>query len=175
LRCDDDFASCGLGGGAELQQVVFLQRNARFRGAEFATQLDLTQLGELTFGIDGQYDFVDARFADGSFVPRIPPHRLGSGAYLRNAAWFARIGVLHAFAQNNLAPNETPTASYNLLTTELTYTLKTAPNMFNLKEARFGIVGTNLLDDEVRNHVSFRKDEVLLPGRSVRFFASAKF
>ncbi len=44
-----------------------------------------------------------------------------------------------------------------------------------MKEARFGIVGTNLLDDEVRNHVSFRKDEVLLPGRSVRLFASAKF
>jgi iron complex outermembrane receptor protein len=175
LLCDDEFDSCGLGGGTELRQVVFAQRDARFRGAELATQIDLTQVGELTFGIDGQYDFVDARFTGGTFVPRIPPHRLGGGAYLRNAEWFARVGVLHAFAQNNLALNETPTASYNLLRAELTYTLRTAPNMFNVKEARFGIVGTNLLDDDVRNHVSFRKDEVLLPGRSVRLFASAKF
>ena len=175
LRCDDDFASCGLGGGTELRQVAFAQRDARFWGAELATQLDLTQVGDLTLGIDGQYDFVDARFTDGSFVPRIPPHRLGGGAYLRNVAWFARVGVLHAFAQNNLALNETPTAGYTLLKAELTDTLKTAPNMFNVKEARFGIVGTNLLDDDVRNHVSFRKDEVLLPGRSVRLFASARF
>ncbi len=109
-RCDDDFASCGLGGGTELRQVIFAQRDARFWGAELATQVDLTQIGELTFGIDGQYDFVDARFIGGGFVPRIPPHRLGGGAYLRNSAWFARVGVLHAFAQNDLALNETPTA-----------------------------------------------------------------
>jgi iron complex outermembrane recepter protein len=175
LFCDDDFESCGTGGGTELRQVVFAQRDARFWGAELATQVDLTQLGEFTFGVDGQYDFVDARFTDGSFVPRIPPHRLGGGAYLKSTEWFARVGLLHAFAQNNLALNETPTAGYNLLKAELIYTLKVAPNLFNVKEARFGVVGTNLLDDDVRNHVSFRKDEVLLPGRSVRFFASAKF
>ena len=81
LLCDDDFESCGTGGGTELQQVVFRQRDARFWGAELATQVDLTQIGEFTFGVDGQYDFVDARFTDGSFVPRIPPHRLGGGAY----------------------------------------------------------------------------------------------
>ena len=34
--------------------------------------------------------------------------------------------------------------------------------------------GDNLLDDDVRNHVSFKKDEVLLPGRSVRLFGSIK-
>jgi iron complex outermembrane receptor protein len=155
--------------------VIFAQRDARFWGAELATQVDLTQVGALTFGVDGQYDFVDARFTDGSFVPRIPPHRLGGGVYLKNAEWFARVGLLHAFAQNDLALNETPTAGYNLLKAELTYTLRLAANQFNVKEARFGVVGTNLLDDDVRNHVSFRKDEVLLPGRSVRFFASAKF
>ena len=175
MLCDDDFESCGTGGGTELRQVVFRQRDARFWGAELATQVDLTQIGEFTFGVDGQYDFVDARFTDGSFVPRIPPHRLGGGAYLKSMEWFARVGLLHAFAQNNVALNETPTAGYNLLRAELTYTLKVAPNQFNVKEARFGVVGTNLLDDDVRNSVSFRKDEVLLPGRSVRFFASAKF
>lgn len=175
LLCDDSFESCGLGGGTELRQVVFAQRDARFWGAELATQVDLTQIGDFTFGIDGQYDFVDARFTDGSYVPRIPPHRLGGGAYLKSLEWFARVGLLHAFAQDNLALNETPTAGYNLLKAELTYTLKLAQNQFHVKEARFGVVGTNLLDDDVRNHVSFRKDEVLLPGRSVRFFASATF
>ena len=175
LRCDDDFESCGSGGGDELRQVVYAQRNARFWGAELATQLDLTKIGELTLGVDGQYDFVDARFSDGSFVPRIPPHRLGGGVYLKNSAWYARVGLLHAFAQNNLALNETPTKGYNLLKAELAYTMKAPPNTLGIKETRLGIVGTNLLNDEVRNHVSFRKDEVLLPGRSVRLFASTTF
>ena len=31
-----------------------------------------------------------------------------------------------------------------------------------------GLKGENLLDDDVRNHVSFKKDEVLQPGRTIR-------
>jgi len=38
-----------------------------------------------------------------------------------------------------------------------------------------GIYGQNLLNDDMRNSVSFLKDEVLMPGRSVRAFASVKF
>ena len=41
-------------------------------------------------------------------------------------------------------------------------------------EWTIGVRGDNLLDDDVRNHVSFKKDEVLLPGRSVRLFGSIK-
>lgn len=41
-------------------------------------------------------------------------------------------------------------------------------------EWTLGIKGENLLDDEVRNHASFKKDEVLLPGASVRVFGSIK-
>jgi hypothetical protein len=37
------------------------------------------------------------------------------------------------------------------------------------------LVGDNLLDDDIRNSVSFTKDQVLLPGRGVRFFANIKF
>ena len=38
-----------------------------------------------------------------------------------------------------------------------------------------GIIGNNLLNDDIRNSVSFRKDEVLLPGRNVKFFANVRF
>lgn len=174
LTCDDEFDSCGTGGGTELTQVLYSQRDATFKGVEIATQLDVAPLGGGTLGVDGQYDFVDARFSDGTNVPRIPPHRLGGGVYWTSAAWFARVGLLHAFAQNRVAPNETPTAGYDLLKAEISTTLKLPPGS-GVTEARFGIVGTNLLDDEVRNHSSFRKDEVLLPGRSVRLFATASF
>jgi iron complex outermembrane receptor protein len=37
-----------------------------------------------------------------------------------------------------------------------------------------GIKGVNLLDDDVRNHVSFRKDEILQPGRTIRLYGTIK-
>lgn len=38
-----------------------------------------------------------------------------------------------------------------------------------------GLKGENLLDDDVRNHVSFKKDEVLQAGRTIWLFGSIKF
>jgi iron complex outermembrane receptor protein len=38
-----------------------------------------------------------------------------------------------------------------------------------------GVVGNNLLNEKIRNAVSFTKDEVLLPGASVRAFVNLKF
>ncbi|MCC7347138.1 MAG: TonB-dependent receptor [Variibacter sp.] len=172
--CDDEFASCVAGPGGMLKQVVFDQRDARFTGAEFKAQFDLATVAAGTLGLDGQYDLVRARFADGTSVPRIPPQRLGGGLYWRDANWFARVGLLHAFAQNEIAPQETATAGYNLLTAELAYNRKFKSTDV-LKELTVGVVGTNLLDDDVRNHVSFKKDEVLQPGRGARFFATLRF
>ena len=45
----------------------------------------------------------------------------------------------------------------------------------DLAEVELSIVATNLLDEEARNHVSFTKDEVLLPGRGARFGVRGTF
>jgi iron complex outermembrane receptor protein len=172
--CGDTFDTCIAGPGEELKQVAIEQRDANFTGVELGAQLDLAQVAGGTFGIDGQYDFVHARFSDGSAVPRIPPHRLGGGMFWRDGNWFARVSLLHAFAQNEIAAEETPTAGYNLLKAELTYNHKFKPTDF-LKEITVGVVGTNLLNEDVRNNVSFKKDEVLLPGRGARFFTTVRF
>ena len=37
-----------------------------------------------------------------------------------------------------------------------------------------GLRGENLLDDDIRNSVSFKKDEVLQSGRNMRLFGSVK-
>jgi iron complex outermembrane receptor protein len=172
-RCGDDFDSCGV--EDELAQVVYDQRDATFRGVEVASQWDVAPHFTGVWGIDGQFDMVRATFSDGTHVPRVPPMRVGGGVYWRDANWFARIGLLHAFPQNDIAENETPTTGYNLLKAELSYTKKLRQTGPGLHEVTVGIVGNNLLDDDVRNHVSFKKDEVLLPGRSARVFVSAKF
>ncbi|HEX7883787.1 MAG TPA: TonB-dependent receptor [Afipia sp.] len=171
--CTDTFATCGAAG--PLIQVVYGQRDATFRGAELAAQLDVTPLGDGVFGVDGQYDIVRATFTDGTNVPRIAPMRLGGGLWWRSAEWYTRIGLLHAFAQNDLGLNETPTDGYNLLKAEVSYTHTFNRTDSGPRDLTIGLAGDNLLNERIRNHISFKKAEVLQPGLGVRLFTNVRF
>lgn len=173
IRCGDDFGSCG--SDDELQQIVYSQANATFYGAEIGAQLDLIPVGNGFAGLDAQYDFVLAQFDDGTFVPRIPPHRLGGGVFVRADGWYARVNLLHAFAHTEIAPIETVTPGFDDLRAELSYTKPLDPGLYGMSEVTLGLQGRNLLDDRIRNSASFKKDEILLPGRNVRLFLTARF
>ncbi len=173
ILCGAEFATCG--SGTEFIQTVYGQRDAIFRGGEMAWQWDVLPVATGTFGVDGQYDFVRATFTDGSNVPRMPPMRLGGGAYWRNDNWFVRMGLLHAFGQSDLGQNDTPTAGYNLLKMEVSNKQYWRDSPWGAAEITTGLVGDNLLDVDVRNSVQFHKDEILMPGRSIKFFMNAKF
>jgi iron complex outermembrane receptor protein len=58
-----------------------------------------------------------------------------------------------------------------LLNAQVAYTAK----LGKAQDVTLAIVGNNLLDSDMRNAASFKKDEVLLPGRSVRFAATLVF
>jgi iron complex outermembrane recepter protein len=175
VMCDATFESCG-DPAAELNQAVYSQRDAIFRGAEISAQYDVAKVLNGVWGIEGQFDVVRATFTDGTSVPRITPMRLGGGAFYRDGNWLARVNLIHAFPQNDIAANETPTGGYNLLKAEISYTQKLrnarlgAPQEFTL-----GIAGNNLLNETIRNHVSYTKNEVLMPGAGVRAFANVRF
>jgi len=171
--CGDDFASCTPGGtGGGLAQAVYAQRGAVFRGGEFQSQIDVAPLTGGTVGVENQFDVVRASFTNGGDVPRIPPVRIGGGFFWRDANWLARVNLLHAFAQNNIAAYETSTNGYNLLKAEVSYRLRVDPKG---REMTVGVTGDNLLNQNIRNSVSFRKNEVLMPGANVRFFANFVF
>lgn len=160
----------------DLRQAIYSQRDATFRGGEFQFQYDVLPVWNGLFGIEGQYDVVRATFEDGTNVPRIPPQRVGGGMFYRDANWFMRVNLLHAFAQNDIAViGETPTAGYNLLKAEISYKTKLDSSWFGAREMTVGLVGNNLLNENIRNHVSYTKDEVLMPGIGVRAFANLKF
>jgi iron complex outermembrane receptor protein len=173
VGCGDEFATCG--SEDELRQIVYTQQNASFYGAEIAAQLDVLPVGNGFVGLDAQYDFVRATFDDGTNVPRIPPHRVGGGVFLRADGWFARVNLLHAFAQTDVAPFETTTPGWNDLRAEISYTKALDPLLYGASEVTLGLQGRNLLDDDIRNSASFKKDEILLPGRNIRLFLTARF
>jgi len=174
-QCGEDINSCGI--EDELDQVLFAQRDATFHGVELAGQYDVAPIWNGVWGVEGQYDFVRAKFDGGGNVPRIPPHRLGGGLFYKDANWFARAGVLHAFDQDDFANEfeEVATPGYTLVSAEVSYTTKLPGSAGVEPEITLGVKGENLADEEVLNHASFkRRQEVLLPGASVRVFGSLK-
>ncbi len=88
--------------------------------------------------------------------------------------WLARVNLLHAFAQHEFATFDTPTPGYNLLNAELSYTTKLDRQAGLVPEITVGIRGENLLNDDIRNSVSYKKDEVLQPGTNIRVFGLVK-
>jgi iron complex outermembrane receptor protein len=177
VLCGDTFETCGNGApDNEAKQAIYSQRDAVFRGGEVQAQYDVARVLAGVWGIESQFDVVRATFADGTNVPRITPMRLGGGVFYRDGNWLARVSLLHAFAQTDTAPFETPTDGYNLLKAEISYTAKLANAAAGMpREYTVGVVGNNLLNEDIRNHVSYTKDEVLMPGASVRLFANVKF
>lgn len=170
---------CEVDGGSgghdheELDLVFFQQRDANFYGVELLAQYDVARAWRGVWGVDAQYDFVNARFTGGEYVPRIPPHRLGGGLYYRDSNWFARVGVLHAFDQNRFGEEEIATPGYTLLSAEVSYTIQGAGMSGPTPVTTIGIKGENLADDDVLNHASFKRSEdVLLPGANVRLFGT---
>ncbi|MCH9807079.1 MAG: TonB-dependent receptor [Alphaproteobacteria bacterium] len=162
-------------GHEAFDQVLFGQRDANFFGVEIAAQYDVAPIWNGVWGVEGQYDFVPARFEEGGNVPRIPPHRLGGGLFYRDANWFARAGVLHAFDQNEVGENEIATPGYTLVSAELAYTVALDSESGLGPTMTIGVKGENLANDEVLNHASFkRREDVLLPGANVKVFGSIK-
>ncbi|ODA66808.1 putative TonB-dependent receptor precursor [Methyloligella halotolerans] len=173
ITCNEKFESCGIKDG-EFDQVIIGQQDATFTGAELQGAYDVTEIAGGIFGVTGRYDFVYAKFADGTYVPRIPPHRLGGGFYWQDDHWLARVTLLHAFAQDEVGANEFETPAYDLLNASLSWSGALGQSRFG-ESLTLGIAADNLLDDEIRNAASFKADEVLLPGRSFRLFAKAAF
>jgi iron complex outermembrane receptor protein len=180
FHCNEEGHGSGGGGGGGhshegFDLVSFQQRDANFYGFEAAAQYDVAPIWRGVWGIDGQYDFVNARFDGGGYVPRIPPHRLGGGLYYRDANWFARAGVLHAFDQNKIGEEEIATPGYTLVSAEISYTVEGATENGVAPVFTVGLKGENLADEEVLNHASFKRREgVLEQGASVRLFGSIK-
>ena len=140
----------------------YMQEDAEFNGYEFeiGRTFDLG-MGELkaSFG----RDVVNAEFSDGHFVPRINPARnIYSLSYKQNDVVF-KLNFKDVDKQRDIGEGETVTKGYRMLDTRITKTF----NLRDNNELRVSIFGNNLLDEVARNHSSWVKNEVPLPGKNI--------
>ncbi len=157
-----------------LDELLYRKRDAVFYGGEIAGEVDVYYFDCGTVGLDGQLDFVRARFTRGQDrdLPRIVPMRWGGGLFFRNDKFEGRVGFRRTEAQNDISSTETRTASFTWVNASLSYRIGLLDDRIPVE---FTATGRNLNDVRGRNHVSFNKDEVLLPGRDVRFGVRARF
>jgi iron complex outermembrane receptor protein len=170
LECGEDFSSCG--SETELAQILYGQRDAEFYGVEAQAAWEVARFGAGVLGIEGRFDFVRGVFKSGGNAPRIPALRFGGGLTYESAAWNARIDLLRASKQNKTGAFETATKGYLRMDAELFYTFTFRDTKTNID---VGVTAQNILDEDARNHVSFKKVDMLLPGRNFRFVVRAAF
>jgi iron complex outermembrane receptor protein len=109
-----------------------------------------------------QADYVHAEDSSGEPLPRITPFRYGISLNYESEHWLASIEGWRVDAQNRVAEFETPTPGYTFLNASIGYKFRWG-RTYNYLYAR----GTNLLDAEARDHLSFLKEVLPLPGRGV--------
>ena len=149
----------------------YLQKDAELNGYEFeigkSVEMDN---GSMTFSYG--MDYVNAKFKDGTYVPRINPRRhIISLGYAKEGT-SASLIMRKVTSQSKLALNETPTESYNMLDLKVSQRI---PIFYGENEMFLTVFAKNLLDEVARNHSSFVKDQVPLPGRNIGIRFNFKF
>ena len=141
--------------------VYVTQQDAEFLGfeAETRTRLMDSDQGRMVLRLWG--DYVEGERTNGINLPRITPWRFGAGLSYSRGAMSASVDYVRVNEQDSTAPLETSTNGYHLLNLHADYTFDLGQNTVSLF-AR----ASNLLDEEIRRHISFVKDEAPLPGRS---------
>ena len=109
-----------------------------------------------------QADYVHAEDSTGEPLPRITPFRYGVSLNYESEHWTASIEGWRVDSQNRVAQFETATPGYTFLNASIGYKFQWG-RTYNYLYAR----GTNLLDEEARDHLSFLKEVLPLPGRGV--------
>jgi len=149
----------------------YMQKDAEFNGYEFELGRSVNVNGgsmSFSYGMD----YVNAKFKDGGYVPRINPRRHIFSIDYAKEGTRASLTLRNVKSQNKLSLNETPTESYNMLDLKVSQSL---PIFSGDGEMMVTLFAKNLLDEVARNHSSFVKDQVPLPGRNIGLRFNMKF
>lgn len=147
----------------------FTGEDASFKGFEVQGGMDLAEFGSFTLKADALAEYVRAK-TDSGDLPRIPPLSVLTGIEADSERFNFRAELDYAAEQNKVETFEIPTDDYALVNLFATWRAPTGS-----QDVRLSLSVLNLLDDDARQHTSFLKDVVPLPGRNVRFSIASSF
>jgi iron complex outermembrane receptor protein len=145
-----------------LIRSVYSQRDAVLKGYEFELGRSY-QLANGDLTISYGRDTISGKFNDGSYIPRIVPARdIYEVSYKQdNLTFVATLKNVHK--QNDINELETATDGFSMLDISILKSLQLSEKSI----LTVSVFGKNLLDEIARNHSSFVKNEIPLPGRNL--------
>jgi iron complex outermembrane recepter protein len=138
----------------------FTQTDARFRGIEVETHVELWHRDAQHVELEIGGDLVRATLQGGGNLPRIPPTRLRAGVRYEGGPLSGLLEVQRYGEQDEIATFEEPTDGYTLVNAMVGYRFFVGNTIHDLL-----LRGTNLTDELARSHVSPLKELAPLPGR----------
>ncbi len=146
-----------------IPQYAFVPVPATFQGFEASGRAALWSRNGRALDLELRADYVRATDrANGNFLPRIPPLRLGGAVVYTAGDLYARADVLWAADQNDVAPGEQPTDGYTLVNAAVGYKLRALGAGWEAF-----VRGTNLLNETIRYSTSFLKEIAPAGARAV--------
>lgn len=140
---------------------LYKQQNATFRGFEANVSFPLLASDHGNVDMELFGDYTRGQFLAGGNVPRMPPLRYGTQLGYKLDAFDTNIRVTRANAQNYAGDNDTTTPGYVLMNLTSQYRFTSSPGIEVLVFAK----ANNLLNETVRNSVSFLRVIAPQPGR----------
>lgn len=147
----------------------YTAEDATFKGFELHGGSELGSFAGYDIEIDALAEYVQAE-TDSQNLPRIPPLSIMAGLEAQSDRLRLRAELDYAAKAKDLGPLELPTDAF--LQTNLFLNWK-AP--MGAQDVRLNFAVMNLFDEEARQHASFLKDAVPLPGRNVKFSLTSRF
>jgi iron complex outermembrane receptor protein len=156
--------------GEEFQVFEYRQGGAKFHGFEAEVLFPLLQAGGRRLELRLASDYVRGELDDGGDLPQIPPLRFGGGLHFDQDELHVGLDAFYYDKQDKIAANELPTDGFTMVDLETSYRFPVgATHLFVF------LRGSNLLDEDARQHASPLKDIAPLPGRSFHLGARAEF
>ena len=149
-----------------LDVFQFTAQDATFRGFEVQGGMDLGQISGFDISGDALVEYVRAKTDSGN-LPRIPPLSMLVGLEGEMDSLKLRSEVEYAAEQNKVSAFDTPTEDYTLVNVFADY--RASENI------TVSVSALNLFDDEARQHSSFLKELIPLPGRNFRVSLKGTF
>ena len=142
----------------------YQQHNAILRGYEAEIGFT-TYLGDGLLDITLGRDAIDGKFLDNNYLPRMTPSRNIINASYSSDSFEGSLIITNVEDQRDISFMEQATDGYTLVDFHLTKDILLSSG----RSFSVSFFGKNLLDELARNHTSFIKDHVPLPGRNLGF------
>ncbi len=152
-----------------LPVFVFQGEDTTFRGFEVQGGAQIARLADFDIGVDGLVEFVRADTETGN-LPRIPPLGVLAGIEGENDQFKLRAELEYTAEQNRIAAFETPSDDFTFVNLFATWKTEIGENPLQLK-----VSAHNLFDQEGRQHSSFLKELLPLPGRNIKVSVATQF